>query len=163
MGQAEVQHLIRWFSRCTRGQRWLVTGHWEGDLMKSKGNATGMSILRECTSRLLMLFTLQHPKPSSAANVLQALTDNLRAITQPLRKTLTCDQCIKMALNKLQTINTVVILFLCEPHSAWQRATKENTSGQVSLYLPKGSDLLGYSKGQLDAIDDEIKNRPCKG
>lgn len=30
-------------------------------------------------------------------------------------------------------------------------------------YLPKGTDLSGYSQAQLDAIADQINNRPRKG
>jgi IS30 family transposase len=32
----------------------------------------------------------------------------------------------------------------------------------VRQYLPKGTDLSGYSQEQLDAIADEINNRPRK-
>lgn len=30
-------------------------------------------------------------------------------------------------------------------------------------YLPKGTDLSGYGQEQLDAIADEINNRPREG
>jgi IS30 family transposase len=33
----------------------------------------------------------------------------------------------------------------------------------VRQYLPKGTDLSGYSQAQLDAIADEINSRPRKG
>ena len=33
----------------------------------------------------------------------------------------------------------------------------------VRQYLPKGTDLSIYSQEQLDAIADEINNRPRKG
>jgi IS30 family transposase len=36
-------------------------------------------------------------------------------------------------------------------------------NGQVRQYLPNGTDLSGYSQEQLDAIADEINNRPIKG
>lgn len=138
-------------------------GHWEGDLIKGAGNASAVGTLVERTSRLLMLVKLPHPKPASAASVLQAFTDKLNAIAQPMRKTLTYDQGREMARHKELTANTGIAVYFCDPHSPWQRGSNENINGLVRQYLPKGSDLSGYSQEQLDAIADEINNRPRKG
>ena len=54
-------------------------------------------------------------------------------------------------------------MYFCDPHSPWQRGSKENTNGMVRKYLPKGTDLSIYSQEQLDAIADEINDRPRKG
>lgn len=137
-------------------------GHWEGDLIKGEGNASAVGTLVERTSRLLMLVKLPHLKPVSAANVLQAFTDKLCAIAQPMRKTITYDQGKEMALHKQLTVNTGVAVYFCDPQSPWQRGSNENTNGLVRQYLPKGTDLSIYSQEQLDAIADEINNRPRK-
>lgn len=138
-------------------------GHWEGDLIKGKGKASAVGTLVERTSRLLMLVKLPHPKPASTTNLLQAFTDKLCAIAQPLRKTFTYDQGKEMALHKQLTINTSMAVYFCDPHSPWQSGSNENTNGLVRQYLPKGTDLSGYSQEQPDAIADEINNRPHKG
>ena len=117
----------------------------------------------ERTSRLLMLVKLPEFKPASAANVMQAFTDKLLGIAQPMRQSMTYDQGKEMALHKQLTANTGVAVYFCDPHSPWQRGSNENMNGLVRQYLPKGTDLSIYSQEQLDAIADEINNRPRKG
>lgn len=67
-----------------------------------------------------------------------------------------------MARHKELAVNANIAVYFCDPHSPWQRGTNENTNGLVRQYLPKGTDLSGYSQEQLDAIADEINNRPRK-
>lgn len=96
---------------------WQFLGHWEGDLIKGEGNASAAGTLVERTSRLLMLVKLSHPKPASAVNVLQAFTEKLYAIAQPMRKTLTYEKGKGMALHKPLTANTGMAVYFCDPHS----------------------------------------------
>ena len=138
-------------------------GHWEGDLMKGAGNASAVGTLVERTSRLVMLVKLPQFKPASAANVLQAFTDKLLGIAQPMRLSMTYDQGKEMALHKKLSEQTGIAVYFCDPHSPWQRGSNENMNGLVRQYLPKGTDLSNYSQVQLDAIADEINNRPRKG
>jgi len=138
-------------------------GHWEGDLIKGAGNASAVGTLVERTSRLLMLVKLPHPQPASAANVLQAFTDKLNSIAAPMRLSLTYDQGREMALHQQLTANTGIAVYFCDPHSPWQRGSNENMNGLVRQYLPKGTDLSGYTQQQLDAIADQINTRPRKG
>lgn len=138
-------------------------GHWEGDLIMGEGNASAVGTLVERTSRLLILVKLPHPKPASAANVLQALSDKLNGIAQPMRQSLTYDKGREMAMHKKLTEQTGVAVYFCDPHSPWQRGSNENTNGLVRQYLPKGTDLSVYSQEQLDEIADQINGRPRKG
>lgn len=135
-------------------------GHWEGDLIKGKLNASAVGTLVERNTRLLILVKLPHPHPASAAHVLQAFTDKLISIAQPMRKTLTYDRGKEMAFHRELALATGMAVYFCDPHSPWQRGTNENTNGLVRQYLPKGSDLSGYTQEQLDAIADEMNNRP---
>lgn len=138
-------------------------GHWEGDLIKGAANASAVGTLVERTSRLLMLIKLPEFKPASAVNVMQAFSDKLLGIAAPMRQTMTYDQGREMAMHKELSKRTGVAVYFCDPHSPWQRGSNENTNGLVRQYLPKGTDLSGYSQEQLDAIADQINNRPRKG
>jgi transposase, IS30 family len=119
--------------------------------------------LVERTSRLLILVKLPEFKPASAANVMQAFSDKLLGIAAPMRLSMTYDQGREMAMHKELSRRTNIAVYFCDPHSPWQRGTNENTNGLVRQYLPKGTDLSGYSQEQLDAIADQINNRPRKG
>ena len=140
----------------------LFPGHWEADLIKGKANASAVGTLVERSTRLLILVALPGPKPASAATVLQAFTDKLRSVAKPMRQSMTYDQGSEMARHKELAANVDIAVYFCDPHSPWQRGTNENTNGLVRQYLPKGTDLSGYSQMQLDAIADEINNRPRK-
>lgn len=138
-------------------------GHWEGDLIKGAANASAVGTLVERTSRLVMLVKLPEFKPASAANVLQAFTDKLLSIAQPMRLSMTYDQGREMAMHKELSKRTGIAVYFCDPHSPWQRGSNENMNGLVRQYLPKGTDLSVYSQEHLDAIADQINDRPRKG
>ena len=135
-------------------------GHWEGDLIKGEGNSSAVGTLVERTSRLVMLVKLPVFKPASAANVLLPFTDKLLGIAQPTRLSMTKTQGREMAMHKKLSEQTGIAVCFCDPHSPWQRGSNENMNGLVRQYLPKGTDLSIYSQEQLDAIADEINNRP---
>ena len=138
-------------------------GHWEGDLIKGAANASAVGTLVERTSRLVMLVKLPEFQPASAANVLQAFTDKLLSIAAPMRQSMTYDQGREMAMHKELSKRTGIAVYFCDPHSPWQRGSNENMNGLVRQYLPKGTDLSVHSQEQLDAIADQINNRPRKG
>jgi IS30 family transposase len=136
-------------------------GHWEGNLIKGALNQSAVGMLLERNTRLLILVKLPHPHPATAAHVLQAFTDKLNAIA-PMRQTLTYDRGTEMAFHQQLNANTGIAVYFCDPHNPWQRGTNENTNGLIRQFLPKGTDLSGYSQEQLDAIADLMNGRPRK-
>ena len=97
---------------------------------------------------------------ATAASAPQGLTAKLRSIAEPMRQTLTYDQGKEMVRHAELTANTGVMVYFCDPHSPWQRASCENTNGLILQYLPKGTDLSVHSQAQLDAIAELLNNRP---
>ena len=137
-----------------------LPGHWEGDLIKGKDNASAIGTLLERTTRLVALVKLPHPNPATAAHVLQAFSDKLNAIAQPMRRSLTYDRGTEMAKHAQLSENTGMKVYFCDPYSPWQRGSNENTNGLLRQYFPKGTDLSGYSQEQLDAVADQLNGRP---
>jgi len=52
--------------------------------------------------------------------------------------------------------------FFCDPHCPWQKGSNENHNGVLRRYVPKRTDLADLTQIELDAIIEEINNRPRK-
>lgn len=136
-----------------------VPGHWEGDLIKGARNGSAVGTLVERTSRLVILARLQGTDARSACD---GFTKKLRHVPVPLRKTLTYDRGKEMAEHERLAQRLAIRVFFADPHSPWQRGTNENTNGLLRQYLPKGTDLSGYTQRELNAIAQRLNTRPRK-
>ena len=137
----------------------IVPGHWEGDLIKGARNASAVGTIVERTTRLILL---AHLDDSTAPEVRKAFQRRLSRIPEPLRKSLTYDRGKEMAEHEKLARKLKMSVYFADPHSPWQRGTCENTNGLIRQYLPKGKDLSWYSQCDLNAIADELNNRPRK-
>jgi IS30 family transposase len=137
----------------------LLPGHWEGDLIVGKANASSVGTLVCRKSLFTMMVKLGSSK---AVDVLDGFTKAFCALPQELRQTLTYDQGKEMALHKSLADNTGMTIYFCDPHSPWQRGLNENTNGLLRQYLPKGTDLGVYSQRELDEMAWELNTRPRK-
>lgn len=136
-----------------------VPGHWEGDLIKGARNGSAVGSLVERTSRLVLLARLEGTDAESARH---GFTRKLTHVPAPLRKTLTYDRGKEMAEHERLAHRLSIQVFFADPHSPWQRGTNENTHGLLRQYLPKGTDLSGYTQRELNAIAHQLNTRPRK-
>lgn len=136
-----------------------VPGHWEGDLLKGARNGSAVGTLVERTTRLVLLARMDGTDATSAR---QGFTKKLRHVPAPLRKTLTYDRGKEMAEHERLAERLAIRVFFADPHSPWQRGTNENTNGLLRQYLPKGTDLSGYTQRELNAIAHRLNTRPRK-
>ena len=137
----------------------LVSGHWEGDLIKGAGNRSSVGTPVERTSRKLVLVKLTDAKAETARDGFAA---GLLAVPTPLRLTSTCDQDKEMARHRELVALTGVRVYFTDLHAPWQRGSNGNTNGLLRQYLPKGTNLSVFSQAGLDAIAARLNSRPRK-
>ena len=135
-----------------------IPGHWEGDLLAGVRNSH-VATLVERQSRFTMLVKVQG---KDSPGVVKALSRQVRQLPEQLKKSLTWDRGLEMALHKDFSIATDVQVYFCDPRSPWQRGTNENTNRLLRQYLSKQSDLSEYSQAQLNQIALRLNQRPRK-
>ncbi|MCX4632333.1 IS30 family transposase [Streptomyces sp. NBC_01443] len=137
-----------------------LPGHWEGDLIIGKDNASAIGTLVERATRYVMLVHL--PTGRSAEDVSAAFQATVRALPRNLTRSLTWDQGSEMGRHHEFTIATDIPVYFCDPASPWQRGSNENTNGLLRQYFPKGTDLSVHSREHLTTVAAELTGRPRK-
>jgi IS30 family transposase len=155
-----------------------VPGQWEGDLIVGL-NRSAIGTLGERTTRFTLLLHLprmdMHGAPRvkngaalaghGAAAVRDAIAATIVTLPEQLRRALPWDQGdqgAELAQQAQLRIDTGLQVYVCDPHSPWQRGTNENTNGLLRQYFPKGTDRGRYSADDLAAVAATLNGRPRK-
>jgi IS30 family transposase len=139
----------------------LVPGHHEGDLVM--GTQASNSAVGTIVERMTGYLTLLHlPDGHGADAVAAAVTARMTALPGWFASTLTWDNGREMARHARITAEAGINVYFADPYSPWQRGSNENTNGLLREYLPKGTDLSKHTPAQLQAIEDELNDRPRK-
>ena len=134
-------------------------GHWEGDVVEGKAHQKGIQTLLERKTRFFQAKILE--RIDSEYGV-RAQHDLLINFPKQARKTLTMDNG-KENYNHHKLVNWLGLqTFFCDPYCAWQKGSNENHNGVLRRYVPKKADLTNFYQSELDAIIDEINQRPRK-
>jgi IS30 family transposase len=127
-------------------------------LIAGSGNSF-IATLVERHTRFVMLAKISK---KDSASVIQALIKQSRKLPKELYRSLTWDRGSEIAQHKPFTLAMDIDVFLCEPHSPWQRGTNENTNRLLRQYFPKGTDLSIHSQAKLSAVARQLNERPRK-
>ena len=159
-GRGRIPGMVMLSQRPAQADDRAVPGHWEGDLILGQGSRSAVGTLVERSTRMTLLLHL--PDGKSAEQVEAAMREAVSKLPSSLARTITWDQGAEMAKHAAFTTATGIPIYFCDPHSPWQRGSNENTNGLLRQYLPKGTDLSGLSRRELDMIQDSLNGRPRK-
>ena len=158
LSRGKIPNMVNISERPAEAADRAVPGFWEGDLIVGKGGKSQIGTLVERSSRYVMLVRI--PYDRTAERVAALLARKMETLPEFLRNSVTWDQGKEMAGHASFTIKTGIDVYFCDPHAPWQRGSNENTNGLLRQYFPKGTDLSSYSQAELDAVADELNNRP---
>ena len=155
-----LPHMVNIAERTAAADDRAVPGHWEGDQIIGKRNASAIGTLVERATGYTMLVHL--PVGYKPEQVAPALAAKIQTLPTALRGSLTWDQGVEMRDWKQVAVAADIEIYFCDPHSPWQRGTNENTNGLLRQYFPKGTDLSVHSAADLDWVAQELNDRPRK-
>lgn len=159
--RGQIDGLVSIHDRPEEVEGRLVPGHHEGDLvMGSTASHSAVGTIVERTTGFLTLLHL--PDGYGAQHVTEAIVERMNQHPQWFTKTLTWDRGRELTRHREVTARTGIQVFFADPYSPHQRGTNENTNGLLREYLPKSTDLSVHDRDALQAIEDQLNDRPRK-
>jgi IS30 family transposase len=135
-----------------------VPGHWEGDLIIGVGGGSAIGTLVERSTRFTLLLHL--PGDHSADTVTTAMITTMKDLPEHLRRSITWDRGSEIAGYERIRLELGAPVYLCDPHSPWQRGTNENTNRLLRHWFAKGTDLSTWTPAELKRVQDTLNRRP---
>ena len=157
-GLGQITNMVTISERPASVEDRAVPGHWEGDLIAGSKNSY-IATLVERHTRYVMLAKVKNKDTES---VVSALIKQAKKLPDELYKSLTWDRGKELADHQRFTMETNIDVYFCDPRSPWQRGSNENTNRLLRQYLPKGTDLSAHSQIKLNAIAQQLNERPRK-
>jgi transposase, IS30 family len=137
----------------------IEPGHWEGDSIVSRKSLVGLNTLVERISGLVKISKINNGTGVETAKV---VTDCLRNIPEPMRKSLTVDNGSENAGHQNITESLGLAVYFAHPYHSWERGTNENTNGLIRYYFPKGTDFATIPDERIKEVEEKLNTRPRK-
>lgn len=134
-------------------------GHWEVDVVEGKAHLMGIQTFLERKSRYYQATLMENIDSEFGIN---AQLNLFRSLPEKARLSATFDNGKENYNHIKLKIHLGMKTFFCDPNCPWQKGSNENHNGVLRRYIPKRTDLTSVSQTELDAIIQEINNRPRK-
>ncbi len=134
-----------------------VPGHWEGDLIIGKANASAIGTLVEALPQLPAAGAAH--RGFKAEQVAPALAAKINTLPDQLRRTLTWDQSVEDAGTGNSPDRRRHRLYFDK--SPWRAGDQREHQRAAAAVLPKGTDLSVHTEAHLDAVAAELNDRPA--
>jgi IS30 family transposase len=128
-------------------------------VVEGKSHQGGIQTLLERKTRFFQARLLE--RIDSEYGV-KAQRDMLQQFPRHARQTVTMDNGKENYNHGKLTRWLGIQTYFCDPYCSWQKGANENHNGVLRRYIPKKADLTGVLQEDLDAIIEEINQRPRK-
>lgn len=133
-------------------------GDWEIDTIIGKQRQQAVVSIVERFSRKTILKKVSR---KSANLVARATIDGLKRYSD-LVHSITGDNGSEFAHHETISKELMTDFYFAHPYSSWERGLNENTNGLVRQYLKKGSCFMEVNDDILEAITNQLNDRPRK-
>jgi IS30 family transposase len=134
-------------------------GDWEGDTVIGSNHR---SVITTLVERKSLFLCAARVASKHAEEVAQTITDALSALPRHCLKTMTFDNGTEFARHENIAQALGQQIYFAHPYASNERARNENTNGLLRQYLPKRTSFENLTQQQLDAIVQELNDRPRK-
>ena len=110
--------------------------------------------------RQTRMLRLVHLPRADSDSLHGALVARMRDLPPALMRSITSDQGTEMARHLAATNKLGAPVYFCDSRSSWQRGSNENTNGLLRDYFPKCVTLINHLPAHLQAVEDELNQRP---
>lgn len=131
-------------------------GDYEGDTVIGHGHKGVLVTLVDRTTRETKIKALSNRKAEAVANACNQLLKDEQTLS------ITFDNGKEFALHESIADKLGADIYFARPYHSWERGTNENTNGLIRQFLPKSISFDNLSDDVIQAIENNLNNRPRK-
>lgn len=136
-------------------------GHWEADSIEGRRKVKGDSLHTE-VERISRRIKAEKVKDLSSKEGVKAQMKIFSTEPRIAIKSTTHDNGKENYLHCQLRDKLGMKTYHAHPYSSYERGTNENGNWHIRYYFPKGTDFSNISNQELQAVIEEINNRPRK-